>query len=870
MKFLPKFFACLIILAFIPLSAVIGSDEPPIRKYVLDNGLSVVLKPFADNGLSAIYLKVRSGAITEQEYAGTGITHFIEHMIFKGDPSVGIGRLAESIRALGGHINATTSFDATTFFITVQSRYTDEALTALSDAVMRPGFPPDEVEKERSVIINEIRLHDDDPSRKITDVLFETCYQVHPYRFPLIGYESLLKGLRTEDLVSYHGRYYVPNNMVLSIAGDIDPEKTSAAIKKIFLKYDRKRYPVIVNPAEPEQISPRKEVRARSLNLGYFALGYHSVSVLDSDLFALDTLSSVLGGGEGSRLYTSLVKDKELLYSIDASDFTPVDPGLFIISGVGDPEKLDRAVAVIRQEIEKVIKEGVRPEECQKAKQGARTGYLKTLETVDGTASSAAEGMMFAGDANFDKHYLEGLEKVTPADVGRAAKKYLLDTNSSLVYLVPEKVKKTEEVVSAQDVAQKTASFEVLGNGIRVIVKEDHRVPLVTIVVGCQGGLRAEPQGKNGISGLTVTMLVKGTTARKEQDIVPAMEDKGASLSTFSGMNNFGLSAECQKQDLLFTLDILEDVIKDPVFPEGELKKEKDKIVASIKSEYDDVFDHGLYLLKKGIFKEHPYGNRTSGEIQAVTDLNVGDVRAFYKEVLNPEHMVISVVGDVDAGAVLAEIKKRFSSIPKNGFVLKTPAEIPLKKSFEEKAVMPREEAVFMTGFNGPDFKDPDRYPLEVFFSVMSGAEGRLFKSIRDTFGLSYVQGGGVVPGVDPGFCYFFVASSGENIDAAKKVLIDQIRQFKANPPSDDELAAAKNTLISRSKMSLQSASGQAVTMAMDELSGSGYNSYLEYEKNIMDCTRADVLRVAAKYLLLDRSYSVKILPGSGGEGAGS
>ncbi|MDD5439209.1 MAG: pitrilysin family protein [Candidatus Omnitrophica bacterium] len=849
---------------------VFGFDGPSVIELTLDNGLSVVMAPMPDKGLTSIYLKVRAGIGVEQEYAGTGITHFIEHMVFKGNPESGIGKLARTIKEYGGFINATTDLDTTTYFLTVPNTYAHNALKILVDAVMLPSFNLEEVERERSVIISEIRLHRDDPLRKLSEVLFQTAYHVHPYRMPPIGYEQLLAKLTREDLILYHNRYYVPNNMVLAIAGDVDSDKTPLFLKEVFARYARGREPALIIQREPEQISLRKAVRTLPINLAYFSVAYHSTSILDNDLFAMDVLAGILGAGDGSRLNTRLVKEKELAYSVDCENMTPVDPGLFTITGICDPSRLAGVNAAIREELATIKRDGVKDEECSRAKRGALTGYLKNLQTVGGVASSLALGKMMAGDAELSRHYLEGIEKVTPDDVMRVAKKYLYDTNATTVYLVPEGSNALPQAPSGNNAARaKEARSMTLDNGIRLIIKEEPAVPLVSITIACLGGLRAEPAGEGGISNLTATMLLKGTATRSEKDIVPALEDRGGSMNAFSGLNGFGISVECLKEDVPFAIALASDVIRNPSFPGDELKKEKDKVIADIKVEDDDIFDRGIYKLRKGIFGAHPYANRVSGEIQTVSKLSSDDLKTFLSSVLAPGAMVISVVGDVDPDKLLAEVKEGFSALPKNNAAISVPPEIPLEHSREETMTMPKEEAVFMVGFNGPEAKDPDRYPLDILFSVMSGHDGRLFNSIREKAGLSYVQGGGVVPGLDPGFCYFYVGSSAEKIGEARKIMFDQIRQCIAAPITDEEFSGAKNTLIGRSQMSLQTNGAKAFTMAMDELLGLGYDHYTSYERDINACTKDDVLRVAKKYLLPDRSYSITILP-EGGRANGS
>lgn len=845
-----------------------ASEKSPVETHTLDNGLVLIIKPSSGQGLASLYVKVKAGVSSENEYVGSGITHFIEHMIFKGSKKTDVGELAESIRTYGGDINATTGLDTTTFFVTLPSQYIDEGIELLCDVIMNPVFDENEFEKERSVILNELRLNKDEPSRNIMKTLFETAYTRHPYRFPVIGYEDLFKRLKREDLVSYHTEYYVPNNMVIAVVGDVTPEAIVTKVEETFGEYERRPSPFVIVNDEPEQVSERIFRKYADVGIGYLAVGYHSTGVLDRDLFALDVLAIILGYGDGSRLNERVVKEKELLFSIGSGNYTPFYPGLFLVNGMGDPEKLERAVFEIKNEIEEIKINGVSKVELEKAKAVTMSQYIRSQETVESQAGELARGQMFTGDPEFFKKYVEGISNVGIGDIQRVVTKYLTDANSVIVYLLPHKEafegdaarKQTPATETKEDALREIHKY-TLENGIRIILREEHELPLVSITCVYLGGLRTESQNANGVSSLTNAMLLKGTKARKESEIKPVLEAKGGSIHSFSGMNSLGISIEVLKADIGMAFDILEDVIKNPIFPEEELEKLKVKIEGQITREENDTFAKGLLELRKGIFKDHPYGRRIAGQKETIARLSRGDVEKFYRGRLDPKNFVVSIVGDFNSDAVYADLAERFSDIGENASTTVSPERAALKGKNHNVIYMPKEESAYLIGFDGVTVKDNDKYKLATMFAILSGQGGRLYKSLREELGISYTQGGVSIPGIDPGYCFLYVAAGKEEIEKAKRILLREISKIRTKLVSDDELASAKNLLIGQFVRSLQTNRAKAFTMSLDELYSLGYDNYADYAKNITKCTKRDILNIAQEYLDPGKSFSITILP---------
>ena len=401
-----------------------------------------------------------------------------------------------------------------------------------------------------------------------------------------------------------------------------------------------------------------------------------------------------------------------------------------------------------------------------------------------------------------------------------------------------------------------------LKNGIRVILKERKNVPMANIRFFCLGGLSAETKKNNGISNLMVGLLLKGTKTRKEAEITSSFEEKGAYISSDSSTDCFSININCQSKDLSFSLEMLQDIIINSVFPEQEFVKVVERTQGLIKRENDNAFKLGYKAMKKGIFGQSPYALNQIGTEQSILDISVLQVKEFYKKFLIPDNIVISIVGDIDVQQTKKELEGYFEKIPKKKQQSFMPiTSLQVLKEEDVQIDLEKEASVYIIGFKGALFSNDDKYALDVLFTCMSGAGGRLFSALRNDNALTYSQGGSSDSSLYGGFCYFYLQSSAETVVQAKKILIDQIDGIFSKPLTKEEINAAKKTLIFNRKSAMQSNSLQSALMGSDEIFGEGYEAYNVYATKIKDIKYKDVRSVAKKYIDLTRSFSVTVKP---------
>lgn len=815
--------------------------------------------------LATVNVKIMAGSSEEGRYLGSGISHFVEHMVFKGTRTRPPGEIEREIKSYGGFINGSASLDLVDYHITLPSGKIPQALAILKDMLLNAVFDPVEIERERQVILKEMRLKNDDPQSKLFRILSSTAYRAHPYRHPTIGHETLFKNLSRDDLVGFYNSAYLPNKMVITVVGDIDPNEVIKEVEGVFRDFRISAYGnTAPPPVEPMQIDKRTYTEEADTTLAYLALGFHSTSLTDEDLYALDILSIILGRGDNSRLNTALYKAKQLVYSVASANYTPRDPGIFLITAILDPKNADEAYEAIFEEVNKLKTGPVTEDELEAARRSVLADYIYKRDTTEGMADDISSNYMLTGSADFAERYLNGVRAVSKDDIRRVANKYLKETNLSEVRLVPRGT--IPGAVKASGLLPLTADrFDkiTLANGLRIVLYKNPASPSVSVTVAMLGGCMVETDSDNGISGMTARMLFKGTRSRKQHELLGAIQNMGGDADSFSGMSSFGFTIKSLKENLDDIIAISKDVLVNATFPEGELDKERSRTIAMIQEEDDDIFTRGLNAIRKNVFPGSPYGLRYLGSRESVAKMSRSDLVDFYTKYFTGGNMVIAMSGDIDVEPVRKKLSAVFSDIRKGGPV--TGARIPgtpLAAS-SETITMERQESLVIQAFRSAGLKDDDRYPLEVLGSVLSGQSGRIFSGLRDKLGLAYALGCVQKLSMDTGFFAFYAATSKEMIPEVKKALAEEILDARKKPMPEEEIAIARLELSTKYRVEAQSNEYISSTGALEELCGLGCDRVFSYVNEIEKVTAADVHRVAEEYIDPGRSAEVVISPQS-------
>src|SRR3989454_4119445 len=309
-------------------SGVIAFPPSTAQKWVLPNGLTIVVQEDRSAPVASVQAWCATGSIYEDQHLGAGLSHILEHMLFKGTKTRSTNEIAQKIQDVGGYINAYTSFDRTVFWIDVPKDGVSAALSVLSDAMMNSTLPPEEYAKEQEVIRREFAMGLDDPDRQAGLLLFATAYQRHPYRLPVIGEIEIYNQLTQEQVMQYYKSRYLPNNLTFIVVGDVDGQKVHQQLADFFKRYPEKSLKPVFVPEEPPQLGRREVHNEFATELTRLSLAWHIPEITHPDVPALDLLSTILGEGRSSRLYRRGWGEIRPPFCLSGFFFLSGDPGL--------------------------------------------------------------------------------------------------------------------------------------------------------------------------------------------------------------------------------------------------------------------------------------------------------------------------------------------------------------------------------------------------------------------------------------------------------------------------------------------------------------------------------------------------------------
>lgn len=844
--------------------AAIPAVPPGVKLTTLENGLTIIVREDHSAPVVSAQAWCKAGSIDEGKWLGAGLSHVLEHMLFKGTTTRAAGRIDQEVQDAGGYMNAYTSFDRTVYWINVPNTGAKVAIDILCDIMQNATLPADEMVKEKQVILREMDMNQDDPGQRSARRLFETAYTRSPYRFTIIGYPDIYNEVQREDVFAYYREKYAPNNLFFVVTGDIKAGEVEEQIRGAFAKTKARAMPPSALPEEPKQVAAREMIEQAPIEMGHFHFSWHIPDLRHPDMPLLDILATLLGAGRSSRLYQEVREKKGVVNSVDAWTYSPGNPGLFGMSAVVDADKFDAARAAMLAEVERMKTNLVSAEELGKAVKQFTAATLASRKTMQGQAQDLGGSWMSASDLNFSARYLEAVKRATPLDLQRVAREYLTAENRTLYALLPTGTapKPPEETDLFADKAVQKFEF---ANGLRLLVKEDHRLPFVEFRAVFRGGVLAETADNNGVSLLTAKMLLKGTSTRSAEAIATEIESLGGSIESYSGNNSLGVNAEVLSADFATGLDLVADVILRPVFPDAALERERQIQLAGIRAQKDELLPTASRMMRRGMFGDVGYGLHTNGTEKSVQNIEVNDLKKFHDAFVRPNNCVLAIFGDVKAEAVRAEVDKYLGAWAKGGQPIDVKT-LPTLAAGTKRLTEARDkkQAVMVIGFPGTTLHNDDRYALELIQEACSDLGSRVFVRIREKLGLAYYVGAQNFLGIAPGFFAFYVGTEPEKVALVEAELLKEAEALRTEGLTAEELKRSKAKVVGQKKIARQDLGTFAMNSALDEIYGLGYaHTDIEDEK-YEAVTLEQAKAVAQKYLRPSAFVIATVKPGTG------
>ena len=849
-----------------------GNDTMLVR---LKNGLTVHIIRDSRFPLVCTRLFVGTGSANETAEQA-GISHVLEHMVFKGTEKRPKGQVARDVESLGGYLNAATSFDKTWFITDMPAKHWKTGMDVVKDMAFHPSLDPAELEAEKDVIVSELKGGDDTPTRRLFEDLQVAGLAHTVYGRPIIGFEKTIRAVTADDLRAYIRTWYQPQNMMLLVAGDIDPKAVLAHAEELF--GDLKNDTILPEPA-PVQLEgaaggPRVEVTYGPWNKVYLGIALPAPALGDQRSIDLDVLAYALGGDGTSQFYRKYRYEKQLVDSISVGNMSLNRAGLFYMVAQLDADKVEPFWQEFTRDLAALDAGKITPDVIERARFNYEDGMDRASETLDGLTSWKATVQFELGGPQGEANVRHALAAVDSARLRQAQDLWLRPDQVRVRVLAPEKAKLPDldailqhnwpapavERQKAAAAAEKVGKREIvdLGQGRTVILQPDRTIPYVSLEILRPGGNALLKPADQGLAQLTAATLTDGCGTRDLDAMERFVAERAASLSASAGVQSFTVSLTGPARFNADYFALLGDLLHKPTFAEKDVRRQADTLKAALVRRQDNPMSFMGSKINGFLFPGgQPYGFDGLGTTENQDRFGPGDVQAFWKQ-QNAQPWILSVAGDFDREKVLAFAR----SLP----VPTAPAvDVPQPTWGADKRLplsLPgRQQAHLLLAFHAVPLDHPDAPALMLLESVLSGQSGLLFNKLRDEQGLGYTVTAFYRSLPEAGFMAFYIGTTPRNLDVARQGFSGIIKDIKTDLLPAELLAKGLNRMEGSYYRGRQSLGARADEAASERLLGQPQDFQKRLLEKAAKVTPEQLREVARKYLLVDKMYEVTLLP---------
>ncbi len=846
--------------------------EVKYEKYVLPNGLQVILHEDHTVPIVSVNVWYHVGSKNEK-VRRTGFAHLFEHMMFQGSEHQP-GEFFAPLEKVGGSANGSTNEDRTNYWENVPSNYLELALWLEADRMgfLLPAMDLKKLDNQRDVVKNERRQgYENEPYGKIEALMPELLYPSgHPYSWPVIGSHEDLTAASLEDVKDFFRNYYTPSNASLCITGDFQPGAAKELVKKYFGSIPPgpaverlKDWPVSFEGEKRVTVPDRV-----SLPRLYYI--WHTPPFYAPGDAELDLLANILSSGKTSRLYKSLVYDKQIAQDVSAfqasrqigSEFR-----IMVTAKEGVPlEDIERAVD---EEVANIRSRGVSGQEFSQAQNNWEAIFVRQLQNVGGFGGRADllnQYNFFLGDPGKLQWDMNRYLSATPAAVKEAAQKYLDPARRLAAWVVPQpdyRAEKTTVDYAREPAPAKEPTFNPpqvqkakLSNGMEVLLAEEHKLPLVQMEVVVKSGWAGDPKGRPGAASLTAELLDEGTRSRSALEISSEAKSLGAQLSTGSFFDGSTASINVLKKNLDKGLDLLSDVVLHPVFPGEELERQRQIYLGRIMQESKEPTASAFKAFQKALFGEdHPYSQpyTGSGTEASVKAIGRDDLVKYYETYYAPNNAAIVAAGDITLSELLPKLEAAFGKWEQKevpAITIPPGPRITGSKVFIVDKPGAAQSVILMGGY-AMERKSADYFPFQVMNNVLGGQfTSRLNMNLREEKGYAYGSYSFAMTllGAGP-----FIAYAPVQAQSTKEALAEMKKELAGicgtKPVTAVELKNSKDNLIKGYSQNFQTVGAIAGQLAEMVIFGLPEDELARYVPSVAAVDGKAAQEMAKKYV---------------------
>ncbi len=854
------------------------------EKYTLPNGLEVILR--RDNRLPVVAVNLWYHVGPAKEAAGrTGFAHLFEHMMFQGSGHVGPDMHFHYLEGAGAsNVNGTTSLDRTNYMEDLPSNQLELALWLESD---RMGFLLDRLDQgmlsnQQDVVRNERRQGVENAPYGLGEE--EVAHQLfpagHPYRASVIGSHADIQAAKLEDVRDFFTSYYSPNNATLAVVGDIDVDSTKALIEKYFSTLAKGAEVAHVAVATPPITAERRAVVTDQVELPRVYLSWLTPAFFQPGDAEADVAARILGGGKASRLYKSLVYEKEIAQDVAAFQQSAELTSIFQIRATARPgHSADELEAAIQGELDSLVESGPTADEMKATKTVIHTQVLTGIEGLGALADRLNQYNHYTGDPGYLNKDLERYQRVTARGVKDFVAAHLArdkrvvvqvlpgekvlppaPPTSPAVAAAPARVESREPWRNAMPRARTTtpsslpaARWFQLGNGLSVYLVESHVLPVVTVQLAVRAGSSLDPPDAPGLAGFTLAMLDEGTGKRDALAIARGLEALGTGLASDMGRDGCSLSLRVLKRNAAAALRVLADVALAPSFPESEVERVRTERLTSLLQDRDDPNRTAYKIMWRDLYGPgHPYGHMVIGKEAELKRMSRADIQKLYATAFRPDNAALVLAGDLSEAEARRLASDAFGAWRSSSGG--APAPVPPITPAPERVLIADKpgtpQAILLVTQVGVQRSDPDYEKLDVMNQILGGLfSSRVNMNLRERHGYTYGAFSALPENRLPGP---YMIGAGVRIDvtgASVKEMLEEVDGMLGAPVTGDELRLAKESIARTLPAYFLTTSSTAATIGQLFLMDLPPDYYQGLPARLESITTEQVAEVTSRHL---------------------
>ena len=846
----------------------------------LPNGLTVLIQEDRRFPLVSERLWVRAGSSYEKP-GQEGISHLLEHMVFNSTATRPKGGVAKDVESSGGEINAATSFDYTVYMADLPSASWKLGLEVFRDMTFGATFDPEELEREKDVVIAELEKNLDEPGQLLFQMDQGQAFAGKPYEHPIIGFRQTVRAATSQDLHAYVRAFYQPQSMTLVVVGDVDARQAFEEIRATYglLADDRVVLPPAIDPSPVRNTGPTVKAQPADLSKVHLHLVFPTPGLHSAKDTPLDVLAGLLGGGKTSRLYRKFHYELGLVDDIDASSLTLERGGMFMVDATLSPDKLAAFWPELIKELAGLKADSFSDEQLSRVKLNLEEQLFRAKETLKGLATKLGYYQFFGYGPEGEANIVYQLRSVDREQLNGLLGRYLDPGNASLSILVPGADPKAAEAAGADMLAAmktlwprksggqaeelavgRPGAPEVVdfGGGRKVVLLADPTLPYASVTLTYRGGDGLLTPDQQGLAELSAKALTRSTTARQAPALEDFLADRASSVSASAGRDTFTLSARYPARFAGDVLGLVAQVVREPAFDPEEFARARQIQLAQIAETLDKPTGLAFRNLFPFLYGHGHYAYFRAGDPARVATFEPGQARAFWEKQRDMP-WVLAVCGVFDRQAVL-DLAKVLAKAP-----AQAAPDFP-DPAFGDKRQMSltlanRNQTHLFWVFPLPGEEHPDTPALEILKTALAGQSGVLFTDLRDKQGLGYQVTAFLWQAPRTGFMALYIGTypdkAQQSMDGFKAV----VEQLKAQGLDEEELERAKSVMEGDYYIDHQSLASRSQEAAANLAMGYALDRDREVIAKAKALTAAEVKAVIARYLDPDKAYLLRIEP---------